>query len=263
MPIPLSPVLEPKTLDPLDRGLVGEWRFDRDTGLLPDWSGRGNHGTLKAGVVGTVQPEFMASDVGIVADFQDVTGENPNIEILDVPILDGMSQVSIEVYFKLRNLGDTDYPRIVAKEGSYQIAVQRTTGTLYCGIWGTGGNTGWITTASGYDWQHAVLNYDGDVADLYLNGVYIKSDSDASGDVVATANNLYFGALNTTVYGLHGQIALVRIYDRVQTAPEIHQRHQICTARASGIKHLWMIPWLTAADAAPPAGNPWYAYAQQ
>ncbi|MHC4338511.1 MAG: LamG-like jellyroll fold domain-containing protein, partial [Planctomycetota bacterium] len=66
--------------DPLDRGLIGEWRFDHDAGnVLPDFSGYKNHGTIVPRIVaGTNYTSFSPTAVGLALEVTAEAGNQQN-----------------------------------------------------------------------------------------------------------------------------------------------------------------------------------------
>ncbi|MEQ9049213.1 MAG: LamG-like jellyroll fold domain-containing protein, partial [Marinoscillum sp.] len=69
-------------------------------------------------------------------------------------------------------------------------------------------------------WNHVVGTYDGSKVSLYVNGV-LETDTVASGSIVYSSLDLYFGRTGASNYTYDGRLDEVRIYNRALKPAEI------------------------------------------
>jgi len=183
------------------------------------------------------------------------TGAAPGIRPSDGASLGGWAATTIAVWCRLNTGSAPDYPGILAKNGCYAMAYQHSTANLYFSITGTGGGTGWINHVSSHNVDHLyVLTYDSADAKLYEDGIYIKTDSDASGPVVDNANGLYIGEREFGAAFMLGRFYEARFYNRAFNASQNWQLQDPATRW-----ELYQIPrhvWRLGVVAPPPAGQP-------
>lgn len=242
--------------DPLDRGLVGEWRFDPATGLtVPDYSGRGNHGD-------NVGADWITREVGPALQF--VTANNDYVDT-GVERIGGTGlfaaateQFTIEVGARIDN-NKTGY--LVARKsaapllGTFGIFFNRPIDAAYSpGVY----MRGWLianATNWGLDdgiWHWYWVTWDGAVGRIYADATYSMALAiDVGAEEVG--QRIIFGArTNGAGFWLDGDICGVRIWDRALTAAEVSRRYELCLKRAQPMTTAWMMPW-GMAPAAPAA----------
>lgn len=225
--------------DPLDRGLVGEWRFDPHTGLiLPDYSGYGKHGDL----VGI--PDWVTAQYGPALDFD---GTNDAVDC-GSGIFGTLTRVSWEVFGAAGAVGAHRSPC-----GDADNAAQGFTWFTIGGagtrihIWGaTGKVEAEFAHAISSGWHHWICAYDSVAQNVkwYEDGVQILSQACNAG-AITSSNTFHIGRWGLGLWDPRwdGQIALVKVYRRALSAAEVRARHQICLKRAQPMTHVWMMPW--------------------
>lgn len=236
---PVSPAAA--RTDPLGRGLVGEWRFNPNTGLtLPDYSGRGNHGTIDGAdwIVSERGPglRFVTANT----DFVDTGAERIGGTGLFCAAGEGFT---LETTFRVPN---AETGTIVGRGGA--LVANRT-----FHIYFSGGATpsfilrGTVTSpAPGLNdgTLHSVwVTWDGVTSKLYIDGEF-SQNLNVGAAAEEVGQRIIFGArTNGTGWYLDGDIFNVRIWDRALSAAEIRARYQICLKRGQPLTHVWMMPW--------------------
>ncbi|GAI01406.1 unnamed protein product, partial [marine sediment metagenome] len=107
----------------LGAGLVGEWRFEEgangtcaDGKDVCDTSGYENNGEWNG--TGTHWADNDVSELGTAGQFN---GSNDYIEILDSGTLDGMNELTIQLWFRIDNLSSNQIQWQLEKERSYSL----------------------------------------------------------------------------------------------------------------------------------------------
>ena len=252
------------SLDPIDRGLVGDWRMDRNTGLFcPDYSGYASHGVILGATWGSTD-RGLALDCDGVDDYVTVP-RGPHFDTDDI---------TIEVLVRPNGVGTSSYvacqnDNANAASQSWGITQETTDWRFYTAE--AGGPLGWDwdvisgTVAAGV-WAHLVLTVRGVRCDGWVDAVQVAGGGDLAAVRTKSTSDLTIGTrTGATTWDFSGAIALVRFYNHALSADEILRRYKICLARGSGAPSVWMPQWSIpfVAGGPPPAGNPWYSYAQQ
>lgn len=248
---------------PLDRGLIGLWRFDKMTGnLLPDHSGNALHGTV-------LGPVWIATERGIALDFDRASGHY--VDCGDIGQIDGATELTVEAYVSTDDLssdqvivtkgdwsgtspillmrdeagydsGRTDIFKILVSDGVDEAAIEGAT-----------------NSCSDNDFHYVVATFRAlDVLRLYVDGVEDANSpvsTAAISDIDPSSDALWIGKPHTTANKeWDGPIALIGFYKRVFSPSEVRMRNEMLTARRmqAGAPHLWRLLWGPKA-AAPPA----------
>ena len=170
-----SQALSASSVSSLYSPLAAYWKLDEPSGAtsFADASGNGNTGTCG----GACPTMGAAGKVGTAASFN---GTNSQIIIPDSPSL-ALNQFTIALWVFPTQV-KSDYQLLVAKEDSTQQPTA-TTACILCRIrcrsairFGLAiAPQNWGPTASASSslntWNHVVFTYDGNTAELYLNGV--------------------------------------------------------------------------------------------
>jgi len=198
------------------RGLVLWLKFNEGSGNIAyDSSFYNNHGTIY-GATWTDGKFGKALGFDGVDDYVDC-GNDESLNITD--------EITIVAWVK--PVSFSTYNFIAKKYEAYTILFYKS--KLRFDI-KDGGQWRWDTSndyapPGGFQlgqWYFVAGTYDGSVIKLYLNGDYV-AHTDYTGDIDATAKNLYIGA-NTTTPPTHffdGLIDEVRIYNRALSKNEI------------------------------------------
>ena len=184
--------------DPLDRGLVGEWRFDRDTGLVvPDYSGNANTGEITPGNGGWVSTEYgpaykfdgAASYVLLGTNVEPIHSTLQGSfecffrtdELTDVTALFGAADTTAADPYMSFNVRQNNI-RVIARSGLTGLDIIDT-------------NTGIISSTSA--WYHLVVTGNGDGTQwiIYVNGI-----SQGGAVAVGGNNGVWFGDLSADTY---------------------------------------------------------------
>jgi hypothetical protein len=73
-------------------------------------------------------------------------------------------------------------------------------------------------------WHHVVGTYTPGVKRVYHNS-YLKNDSSYSSALTTNQGNQFIGSYNSGAYYYNGEIAIVKVYNRVLTAEEVHKNY--------------------------------------
>lgn len=222
--------------DPLDRGLVGEWRFDPMSGLiLPDYSGYGSDCTVETDCSWVTDRYGPALHIP-AAGYARTTAVNH---------LNVTEAISVECFF--RHIVAVSYVYLVHRHGSicWQLGMNKNNNhTVGWRINTTGVVT--VNSAAVTDvwsgWHHTVATYNRVNTVCYLDGIAGTPTAETNAlntDPVA----LTIGATNVGSNNMNGRIALVRIYNRALSAAEVRARYEICLKRAQPMTGVWMMPW--------------------
>lgn len=253
----LSPLLAPIIIaDPLDRGLVADWRLDRDTGLLlPDYSGYSNSGAISGAV-------WTSANCGPALLFS--TGDVVTIGGSTVYVQSG-KPFSVEVLCRLDAFTDT-WPAVFVLR----------TDTTYPFEMGFSDNGGYLDVFFGSrdtfsrlrcdlaetvlgTLFHFIITYngqgDGTDANYALYANCTKRSLTSGGTLGAKSQA---SRLSSTTNGERfvGIQALLRVYNRKLADAEATKRYEIVTARASGlhVSRYWDLLWGIGEAAPPPPG---------
>jgi len=198
------------------RGLVGSWRFDEETGsTAKDSSPYGNHGTI-----------YGATRVrGIIGKALSFDGEDDYVEVNDSESLDITDEITITLWLKRKN-NDTS---IIFKAGG---SLGSGTGSGYRVILDEdnkisfnlrhGSSEDWVTCNSTIPadvFTFIVVTFDGSVAKIYVN-----SELDKTGYMSPCWTNdvpLRIGHRGWNPNYFNGTIDEVRIYNRALSPGEI------------------------------------------
>ena len=215
--------------DPLDKGLVGEWRFDRNTGLLlPDYSGRGDHGTL----IGP--PTWVTTQRGLALDFN---GSGDHVLIAASPTLDisGTQPRSIEACFQFDTKANFEVivdASDIANNNLYRFQFDSSPDQLLQiqikeAIVSVAAKSATAPVAG--VWHHGVGTYDGINLIVFLDGV--PGTPVAATGINLTLDNVKIGEYHGGGFNFDGRIALVRVYNRALTPAEARARYELCLRR--------------------------------
>lgn len=203
-------------------GLVGYWPF---SGNANDESGNGHDGTLFGPILES--DRFGRNDAAYYFD-----GVNDYIYITNSSLVEG-GYVALSFWLKKDISESSGYPIITGNQNDYYIHCEGD--SISCWIvtdqpHGGSPITG-FETEYGYSpynqWNHIVLNYDGNNLEMYINNVLSKSIP-ANGHIFTPqSDHLVFGIYflggspsnQTTYYG--GLLDDIRIYNRPLNNVEI------------------------------------------
>jgi len=259
-------LIEPTKLWPasqLNRGLVGEWAFSRNSGLIvPDSSDSGADGTF----VNAAASGWIGTDRGPAFSFD---GSDDYINIGNPAQLNfGTGSFALEVLF--RTTTDSSTFRVlfskVSSTGNSGFSLRKNVSSTALQLVLDDSATHTVTGSTAINdgaWYHVVAQRkSGGGLYLYVNAVIDGTDADGDTDVSGN-ESVNIGRREEAAAGYWlGEIALVRAYSRLLTVREIRARYEICSARASGAASFWVPPYAVA-GAEPPSGNPWYYYMQR
>ena len=224
--------------DPLDRGLVAEWRFDPVTGLmLPDYSGHGNRGSINP-TANWINTRYGPALEATAA----------NASFVTVPSSDELSltEFTLEIFMAWSELA-TAY--VYAKDngaGTENYYMYWHLGTTKY-VFGFRGSLGWrdheyVKTPTLGDFYHIAITYDLARIKFYEDSVAVTDDAETDTPVTG-AGILFMGSSAVSTLRVGGDIAIFRIYNRALTAAEVQARYQKCLKRGQAMASVWMIPW--------------------
>ena len=185
-------------------------------GITPDFSAKGNHGTV-----------FGANLApGIIDNALNFDGIDDYIECGSAPNLNFTTQFTTACHIYLNELGWW-HPLIQKDNGStkrewgFWIS---NTNQLRLELWTADGcfTTNANTTLELHTWYHAAWTYDGAYNRLYLNGKLDMTPSAATGAILTTDQRVEVGARVTGNNWGKGKLDEPRLYTRCATPKHIH-----------------------------------------
>jgi len=222
--------------DPLDRGLIFEARFGRNTGLMvPNTSGHG--GILTA----TNTPDWVGTNMGlglqcVNASLEYLSGVMPQLPQGAAPFTDEIfftgwstwTGPSSHIAFGARAANQSNG---VIHQGGSHVDHYFYGDDLRC----TPGPVNYFLDGLPH---HIVATYDGINRWIYVDGGKYTAN-DAPGAKNVTGTTLYIGA--TAAPGNYANLVflLVRIYDRTLAQPEAAARYQIARKRMQTFGGEW------------------------
>lgn len=252
--------------DPLDQGLIAEWRFDKPTGLiLKDATGRGYSGTL-TGVdakwtMTDVGPVFHADNTGAAltawVDFDtdvDLLGSGSQAWSLEffVYATDLSGSANINAILGLMTGGTNGFWVIGCDLASYRpLAFGAGNGDPFTEIVDNDNVAHPINR-----WVHWMITYNGAGGGVIGNYALYQDGASkataAAGAFPGGNQSCSFGRRGAdATQPWHGYIALVRIYHRALSAGEARARHQRVLQRRQELDGVWIMPQGKAPAAGP------------
>lgn len=241
--------------DPLDQGLVGEWRFDPVTGLMvPDYSGYGARGQIENATglwtgtqygpaynFGGAAGENAACGARSQHQVQDHTVEiffhNPDDDPMEYGLLSRLNAITTDGYkWNLRQASGNTQVRFAYYDGAIR-----------------GWYSSFFLTIPG--WTHFIGTWSPGAASVsfYLNGGLNRSLATTGNDIIHAANAILRIADEPQFADeFPDKIALVRLYNRALSASEVAKRYEQVLRRGQEPVSLWPMPRGFVA-AAPPA----------
>jgi len=198
-----------------DPNFVGWWTLDEGQGTVAlDWSGHGNHGTIKG------NPQWVIGYHGSALDFD---GAGDYVDCGNPPLLTIRNQITMAVWFKIAAFVN-DWEAIISKgDNAYRLSRSATTGNAaHMGVNGTSANYFDGTTLIANDeWHHIAGVYNGSQAMIYVDGV-LGTATPCTGQINDTNDSFFIGE-NSGSRGRYsnGIIDDVRLYNRALTQDEI------------------------------------------
>lgn len=245
---------------PQARGLVGWWPMSNSAGqkILVDMSGRGNHGTFPA----TAPDWAVSSQFGWHLDF--VRANDDYVILYSGGELVAQNDITVLVWLQIgfNNKDMVFFSQFDVATGQYshQFRVEDSPPTLsYDNYLPSGGLIAANTSLSVDTWYNGGFTRLGNAVTFYLNGV---PDGTGTGDErgsAAVVDETRMGS-NASAKELEGKLFDMRVYDRALSAQEVWHTYNPQTRwdLYQPVKRIWPV-----VVAAPAAGNPYYAYAQQ
>lgn len=245
--------------DPLDRGLVGEWRFERDTGsLLPDYSGNVGHGSF----IGA--PVWTPTTVGMTLDFD---GANDGIGIEDWPtakLACAENRCTVEFYAALDDTSQTEKYILNADSSLQYNCINIIFGyetRKYETFWKNGDarTDGPTLDIGDTSFHHIIVSWDGINLVWCCDGLHFASYTPSLDLSDQVLDRVYMGCSTSTPHNpLNCKIALFRLYSRPLSEAEAAKRYAIVKTRHSGlhVSRYWDVLWGIGEAAPPPAGQP-------
>ena len=139
-----------------------------------------------------------------------------HITISDHANLD-VTNISIEAI--IRTSAVSDY--IIDRDTNFEISIDGS-GNIVGNITATG--TATVTSTSTVNdgvWHHIAMTYDGTTTKLYIDGKLEATDTTASGNIGATAEDVLIASDNAGASEFDGEIAMIRMWNDARTQAEI------------------------------------------
>jgi len=198
------------------RGLVGYWRFDEETGsTAKDSSPYGNHGTI-----------YGATRVrGIIGKALSFDGVDDYVEVPDSASLQDIKKITVVAWIYPYTGYGQEYPRIVEKGNvePFRFYITASNGKLTVGL-NTVSETIYRSNKTAIPenkWTMAAFTYDGVYLRIYLNGNLDKETTENAGDLDTFSTITHIGNFPTGNRTFNGIIDEVRIYNRALSPGEI------------------------------------------
>ena len=185
-----------------------------------DLSGKGNHGTITDAV-------WTRDENGVAMSFN---GTSAYINCGNDSSLDITDAITIEMWVKPIALGESapTYRYIVIKSLSYvivyNVADDGLTARIYSGTVSKSAHKIIAQSTFENNWWHIALVSNSTTIKLYVNGN--EEDSNPSGVIDVTVNDLIIGSQEGTSRFWNGTIDEVRIYAVALTADQIKRRYE-------------------------------------
>lgn len=257
----LTPLLAPLvTPDPLLRGLVAEWRFDRNTGLLlPDYSHFHHRGIL-------VGPTWTAGDYGTALNFDGDSWVTIPGTVSGTLNFGYPDTYSVEIFARPTTISGGSYYVAISK-GDYKWTLQIDGSTGWQFAHFTGSRWEWVEASADLNtWTHLIGTSQGAAMTMLKNGQLLDDTIDTWNQAASIDHTrlVEIGSYpeDHAASQFVGQIALVRLYyDRIIQPADAAQLFQRTKARATGLypTHLWQVLWGIAGP--PPGGQAKYGSA--
>ena len=209
----------------LNSGLVGWWTFDGadvTATKVIDKSGQGNTGTRTGGVAMAAGKIGQGGKFDGVNDYvgkTDFNASQANTSTMSVWFKALATQIENARIFEIGTAADRVGLNIDVNKKLNLYSVK-----------GDALNASLITVASVNDnlWHHAVGTWDGNGANLYIDGVRAATTAGDKGLNMGNSVNMYIGEfVSDGNYYFNGSIDDARIYNRVLSAQEIKQLYQM------------------------------------
>src|SRR2546430_8577082 len=200
---------------PQPAGLVAAYGFNEGSGTtVPDSSGNNNVGTV-SGAAWTPAGRYGSA---LVFD-----GTSTSVTVPSSASLGLTTGMTLEAWV-YPTVAPTGWRAVIDKDvdGYYLMAASATDDRPAVGGTFTAGNQN-VMTPSGLavnTWTHLAATFDGTMVRLYVNGVQVASQAQAT-PLRTTTGTLQIGADSYAGENFAGRIDEVRIYSRALTAAEI------------------------------------------
>lgn len=165
-------------------------------------------------------------------------GTTDHVNVPDAASLEGMSQLSVETWYKTSNSASSSL-YILTKQasattnlGGYELLVQSTPNVR--ASFDIGGNVVNLihnTETRDGTWHHLAATYDGSTMRLYLDGIEVQSQA-ASGSIGTSNIPLFLGRRNDGQLHWDGELDDVRIWNVARTTSQI--RDTMCESLTGG-----------------------------
>ena len=198
----------------LKQGLVGAWipSISGSGLLLPDLSGRGNHGTL----TNMDASDWVSSEYGRALDFD---GSNDYVSIPDSNQLDVTGPVSLAIWVR----GTSTANKVLTEKGNNKTLVLQPNGAndfyYLDGFAGPAIVPGLNTLIFNGSWHNITATFNGATRSLYVDGALRHTS--AMSTPSANADEFVIGARSGSSVAWQGQVDDVRVYNRALSESEI------------------------------------------
>lgn len=208
-----------------ETGLQAYYRFDDDSDgtIAEDLTSNNNHGTLTGGadLLGGFGNALRFDGVDDVATASLGTGTITNKVTIEVSVkLDKVTGVTQSLATIADATGSAaEYVPFINTSGVLQFFLETEAGGQ------TIVDTG--KTLSANTWYNIAATYDGTTANVYLDGVLVKTQAVAGMTLNNSAQSLFIGRDNDSVQNTDGTIDNVRVWSVARTAVEIAENHNV------------------------------------
>jgi len=208
-----------------DGGAAGIWNFDEGFGgNVTDVSGNGNNGYVNG-------PTWITNSSCKYGNCLSFDGNNDQIIVPDDSSLEGMSELTVESWFRTENTAaSTQY--ILTKSlsdvdnlGGYELLVQNAPSvrTLF-DIGGTAVDIIYNIETRDNQWHHLVATYDGSQMVLYLDGQR-RASKLATGVIGTSSIPLHIGSRNDETLYWDGLLDNIRVYSHALNEEQIREHY--------------------------------------
>src|SRR3989344_4468140 len=208
----------------LQKGLVGQWKFD---GNAKDSTPSSNNGTVTGATLTTDRKGTAnrAYSFNGSSDFVNVP-HNANLNLT--------TAITISAWINIDPAGKADYQTILTKQDGvtdpeiYMFRLQQSNGFLYGTIQNTGYTVNSITGSTDLTgaWHHVVFTYDANFLNLYVDGVSAATPVAKTITPGTNTAALTIGKTLTLGRFAKGTIDDARIYNRALSQTEITALYQ-------------------------------------
>lgn len=179
------------------------------------------------------------------------TNSNGYVDIPSTPIIENLTELTVEAWVRRLGPGTSGYPVIVCQSGltggDYQVAFDNNRDTLFFRHEFVNSQGQWaVQMPPDNTWFHVAVTFnvsESSVPTFYINGIEYTNgfnvDQVPSGEPLYSNGPLTIGSRDFGIRDLYGHVDEVRIWNKIRTAEEINEYYNKYLSSASGLVGCW------------------------